>query len=146
MPSRVSSINRSHKLEETKQSSFFYVGAVISGLVLLLVVYHNIGGNISASSSSTSSESVAEKPVDMSQIRNPFASLSGSQARKGMWPELKDSDVDTAVQVIKSQRPDLRTVVKLPEGSMVTKDYRLDRVRVYYDTSTNKVTKAPMAG
>ena len=81
--------------------------------------------------------------ADRMQIKNPFAGVG--TAKTGSWPMLVGKDVDAAVAQIKSERPKLK-VHKLPKDSMVTKDWRMDRVRVFYDTATNKVTRAPMVG
>jgi len=37
-------------------------------------------------------------------------------------------------------------VHKVPEGSMVTMDWREDRVRVFYDEETNNVVRTPRPG
>ncbi len=54
------------------------------------------------------------------------------QAPKSSWPELVNTDVDQAINVIKQQRPQLN-VIKVKHDSMVTMDIRNDRVRVYHD-------------
>ena len=64
---------------------------------------------------------------------------------KERWVELRGEDVEEALKKIKDERPEL-TVVKVESGSMVTMDYRLDRVRVYFDPETNKVTSPPKLG
>ena len=61
------------------------------------------------------------------------------------WPDLVNTNVDAAVALISSQNPGL-LVQKVPQGSMVTMDFREDRVRVYYDTDTNQVTRPPNIG
>jgi hypothetical protein len=64
---------------------------------------------------------------------------------KKQWPKLVGMDRDQAITVIKTQNPSLN-VVAVPENSMVTMDYRLDRVRVFYNETTNKVSYQPMLG
>jgi hypothetical protein len=54
-------------------------------------------------------------------------------------------NVDSAMQIISKDRPSL-IVVKLPEESIVTLDFRLDRVRVFYDPVTLHVTSIPAIG
>jgi len=54
-------------------------------------------------------------------------------------------EVEAAVSRIKAERPELN-VVKVTSGSMVTMDYRLDRVRVWYDPDTGRVERAPKVG
>jgi hypothetical protein len=60
------------------------------------------------------------------------------------WPDLVGTDVDAAVQRIKGEQPTLN-VVKIADGSMVTADYREDRVRVFY-TPAFKVSSTPRTG
>ncbi len=50
-----------------------------------------------------------------------------------------------AANMIKESRPDLRTVVLVKQGAMVTKDMRFDRVRVYIDDE-EKVVGVPRVG
>ena len=52
---------------------------------------------------------------------------------------------EDAIVVIKTQNPSLN-VIPVPENSMVTMDYRLDRVRVFYNEETNKVVYEPNLG
>ena len=61
------------------------------------------------------------------------------------WPELEGRNVDEAVEEIRQANSNLN-VVKLPKGSMVTKDLRMDRVRVFYNTETNLVEGTPYTG
>lgn len=63
---------------------------------------------------------------------------------KTLWTELNLVNVDEAVQRIKSERPELQ-VVKVKQGSMVTMDYSLNRVRVYFDES-GRVAAPPKVG
>eukprot|EP00127_Corallochytrium_limacisporum_P004851 Clim_evm3s188 gene=Clim_evmTU3s188 len=66
---------------------------------------------------------------------------------KTKWPELVGANKDNAVATIQAERPDLTQVTALPNGSMVTADYREDRVRVFYDSETENVgPRAPMIG
>ena len=67
------------------------------------------------------------------------------QDSKSSWPELNGSEVDKAVETIKSENNSLK-VQKVPNGSMKTKDYRTNRVRVIYDTQTNLVSGTPKTG
>jgi hypothetical protein len=50
-----------------------------------------------------------------------------------------------AVTRIKKERLDLRQVIAIPNNSMVTMDYRTDRVRVFVD-SEGKVSRPPRVG
>ena len=68
-----------------------------------------------------------------------------NQDEKTSWPELNGKNVDEAVQAIKDENPEL-VVLKVPVDSMVTMDYRTDRVRVFYDEATNLVKRIPHCG
>ncbi|CAM9680108.1 unnamed protein product [Hapterophycus canaliculatus] len=61
------------------------------------------------------------------------------------WDECVGMSVSDAMAVIRAARPDLRRIVKVPEGSMVTMDMRRDRVRVYCNAE-DIVTRAPRIG
>ena len=63
-----------------------------------------------------------------------------------MWSNLRGVDVDVALERIRKSMPSHSEVVKVPTGSVVTMDYRTDRVRIWYDETTNLVTKIPMVG
>jgi len=71
--------------------------------------------------------------------------MEGGGEVKTRWTELHAAAVDTALLTIKEERPEL-TVVKVVQGSMVTMDYRLDRVRVFYNEDTGLVTATPRVG
>lgn len=68
-----------------------------------------------------------------------------NQEEKTSWPELEGKNVDEAVQSIKDENPEL-VVEKHSVNSMVTMDFRMDRVRVFYDEATNFVSRAPHCG
>ena len=69
--------------------------------------------------------------------------MTSNNSTKTKWPELKNQNVKEAIEIIKKERPDLN-VFKVIEGSKVTQDIRNNRVRVYYNKQTNKVTKQPV--
>jgi hypothetical protein len=50
-----------------------------------------------------------------------------------------------AAEHIQRARPDVKTVTVLKEGSMVTRDMRFDRVRIFVDEN-EKVVKPPRVG
>ena len=54
------------------------------------------------------------------------------QAQQLDFSQLVGLDVDVAVSKIKEMDASL-SVQAIPEGSGVTKDYRMDRVRVFFD-------------
>ncbi|CAF1492619.1 unnamed protein product [Rotaria sordida] len=60
------------------------------------------------------------------------------------WSDLVGKPVDEAVAAIKSKNPSLN-VIRLEEGSAVTKDFRSDRVRVFFNAN-NKVSSTPRTG
>ncbi|CAM0901513.1 unnamed protein product [Alopecurus aequalis] len=62
--------------------------------------------------------------------------------KKESWPELVGKTIKEAKKVILEDRPDLKTVVAVPLGAMVTTDERPDRVRIFVDT----VAKIPSIG
>jgi len=57
-------------------------------------------------------------------------------ANKTRWPELAGQPLQSALDTIRAQRPSL-AVQPLPDGSMVTMDHRMDRVRVFHTTDFN---------
>ena len=59
------------------------------------------------------------------------------------WPHLVGKPVADAVAELKAAHPALK-VLPVPSGSMVTMDYRLDRVRVFHDSG--KVSAPPQRG
>ena len=56
------------------------------------------------------------------------------------WPSLVGATVARATVLIEASNPTVR-VIPVEEGSPVTKDYRLDRVRVFYDASKMVATE-----
>eukprot|EP00041_Stephanoeca_diplocostata_P006948 m.96108 g.96108 ORF g.96108 m.96108 type:complete len:181 (+) comp16636_c0_seq2:201-743(+) len=66
------------------------------------------------------------------------------QAKKE-WPELVGVNGKQAAQTIRDERPDLTRVEVVPADSMMTMDFRLDRVRVMVDEK-GVVTQTPHLG
>ena len=60
---------------------------------------------------------------------------------KTSWPEVVGFSVEEAKKAILKDKPDADIVV-LPFGSIVTADYRPDRVRIFVDT----VAQTPHVG
>ena len=77
-------------------------------------------------------------PSDISLHGHTTASLD-----KSKWPELKNLPVEEARRVLTSERPDLQ-VHEVPQGAMVTMDFRTDRVRIFH--RNGKVTTIPQIG
>lgn len=60
------------------------------------------------------------------------------------WNDLVGKTADEAKQQILADMPDANVVV-LPQNSPTTRDFRVDRVRVFVDAD-NKVVVAPHTG
>ena len=60
------------------------------------------------------------------------------------WEELLNTNVDDAVDAIKADEPTF-TVIKVEEGSVVTEDFLLNRVRVWYNAA-GLVSRVPVVG
>jgi hypothetical protein len=72
--------------------------------------------------------------------------MFGSSHREGPWPECKGRDGDVCCQLIEGYANDiLGNCAVIPENSMVTEDFRTDRVRVFVDVD-NLVTGIPNRG
>jgi hypothetical protein len=63
---------------------------------------------------------------------------------KSAWPEVMGMTGEAARAKLESELPNMLCQV-VPYGSMVTMDYREDRIRIYTDESGH-VTKAPRVG
>jgi hypothetical protein len=70
---------------------------------------------------------------------------TGMDSGPQSWPNLVGKDTALARSVIQQDAPG-KQVFLVPSGNLVTMDYRTDRVRIFYDPSTNLVTEAPMVG
>mmetsp|Transcript_14620 Transcript_14620/g.21560 ORF Transcript_14620/g.21560 Transcript_14620/m.21560 type:complete len:91 (-) Transcript_14620:327-599(-) len=69
----------------------------------------------------------------------------GFQSMEGkLWPDLVGMSGEEAKAKLEEEHPGL-TVQVIPEGSMMTMDYRTDRVRIMVD-GENKVNAAPRVG
>jgi hypothetical protein len=65
------------------------------------------------------------------------------QRDKEKWPELKNLPLEEVRKIISAERPDLQ-LYDVPQGSMVTCDMRMDRVRIFH--KDGKVTTIPKVG
>ena len=84
-------------------------------------------------------------------MSSPFVNISEYQTTttpptKTAWPELLNTNVDVAIAKIKAAVPSSFSVVKIKNDAMVTMDHRTNRVRVFYDPSTNNISRAPRVG
>lgn len=61
------------------------------------------------------------------------------------WSSLLNKNVDDAKVIIQRDRPDVEIDV-LEQNSMVTMDYRMNRVRVFINPETQTVTAIPRIG
>ncbi|XP_076071666.1 uncharacterized protein LOC143043057 [Mytilus galloprovincialis] len=59
---------------------------------------------------------------------------------KNEWPELVGMTWQEAEEKIRNEYPNM-TIQVLPENSMVTMDYRVDRVRIFTDAEGKVATK-----
>lgn len=64
---------------------------------------------------------------------------------KTSWPELLGADSEVAKATVQSEAPG-KTVLLVPAGNLVTMDFRMDRVRIFYDRGTNRVAEVPRVG
>ncbi|KAG7359028.1 Potato inhibitor I family protein [Nitzschia inconspicua] len=69
---------------------------------------------------------------------------ASSQTPPPSFPQLKGMDGEEAKKTIEKQFPSL-SVLLVPEDSMVTMDYREDRVRIFVDPN-GKVATVPLLG
>lgn len=90
----------------------------------------------------------AVHPPNSMQDPNPeIHGLGGYQPdvpSKRDWPELVGTDATEAKETLEKET-DLN-VLLVKSGSMVTMDFRTNRIRIWYDPATNKVIKAPKVG
>ncbi len=64
-------------------------------------------------------------------------------AMKSEWPELMGVPTEEARQLVLSDRPEV-TVYVVPDGSMVTMDFRANRVRIF--ENGGNVVRVPRCG
>eukprot|EP00904_Undaria_pinnatifida_P003371 jgi/Undpi1/13034/HiC_scaffold_8.g02697.m1 len=69
----------------------------------------------------------------------------GNMGVRQSWNECVGMDVFEAVDMIRAARPDLKKIIRVQEGTMVTMDMRMDRVRVFCGPD-NIVTRPPRVG
>nr|6QIY_A Chain A, Subtilisin-chymotrypsin inhibitor-2A [Hordeum vulgare] len=63
---------------------------------------------------------------------------------KTEWPELVGKSVEEAKKVILQDKPEAQIIV-LPVGTIVTMEYRIDRVRLFVDKLDN-IAEVPRVG
>lgn len=57
------------------------------------------------------------------------------------WPDLVGKNVEEAKNAILQDDPSINVVV-VPEGAPVTRDYRLNRVRLFVDPDTQSIVQS----
>lgn len=65
---------------------------------------------------------------------------------KNSWPELVGQKAEQAKAALEAEVPAGVRVFLIPQGSMVTMDFRTDRIRVFYDEQTGLVVTPPRVG
>ena len=62
---------------------------------------------------------------------NEEGNASGTETSATRWPSAVGRNKDEVILEIQTERPNMK-VIAVKEGSMVTMDFRMDRVRVYH--------------
>ncbi|CAL8463133.1 g2667 [Coccomyxa elongata] len=75
----------------------------------------------------------------VSGVHNAFGDVPATYTGKQEWPELVGTNVLVAKAKLKAETG--LNVVLVPQGSVVTTDYRADRIRVYFDPDTSLVVQ-----
>ena len=112
------------------------------GCVLALALFRFLGPSSSHEASSSSTSPVGRRAHDaMAEQQQQQPAFDGApediysgppigSVAKDEWPELVGLDVDDAVARIEGERPDLLMVRPTKEGSIVSMDFAVRRVRV----------------
>ena len=83
----------------------------------------------------------------MQSINPEIKGLSGYQPempQKNSWPELVGQDATEAKEQLEKETN--MDVFLVSTGSVMTMDFRTNRIRITFDPKTNKVVKAPRVG
>ncbi|KAL3536430.1 hypothetical protein ACH5RR_004891 [Cinchona calisaya] len=93
-----------------------------------------------------SSDEQAQPPFPLSGLGRYSGGGGGGGVlgERKQWPELVGLSSEEAERRIKEEIPGINVQV-IPPDSMVTMDFRIDRVRIFTDSS-GKVSRAPMLG
>nr|GMD46535.1 subtilisin inhibitor-like [Ipomoea batatas] len=84
------------------------------------------------------------QPKQLADEATNHSGMDGSSGEKTSWPELVGRTPEEAEKKIKEESRKISVQV-VPPNSFVTMDYRLDRVRIFVDTS-GKVARSPKLG
>jgi hypothetical protein len=71
--------------------------------------------------------------------------MDADRVRNNEWPELVGTDVDAARLAILAARPGLH-VHPVSLGTVVTADYRTNRVWLWFEEETQRVARVPRVG
>ncbi|KAL4452642.1 hypothetical protein ABPG75_008304 [Micractinium tetrahymenae] len=66
--------------------------------------------------------------------------------QKNSWPELVGQKAEEVKAALEAELPAGIRIFLVPQGSMVTMDFRTDRIRVFYDEGTQLVVTPPRIG
>ncbi|BDA47862.1 probable wound-induced proteinase inhibitor 1 at C-terminar half [Coccomyxa sp. Obi] len=75
----------------------------------------------------------------VSGVQSAFGDVPASYTGKQEWPELVGTNALAAKAKLKAETG--LNVVLVPQGSVVTTDYRADRIRIYFDPDTYLVVQ-----
>jgi hypothetical protein len=70
---------------------------------------------------------------------------NNEEAEKTNWPEVVGKSSSEAKRIIQRETGGRKTVHVIPTDSLVTMDYRLDRIRIF-ENDQGKVAKSPTLG
>ena len=110
---------------------------------------NNIGGGVRAQSDSIEFSKQQRLPITnestpISNITEDGIMNITDDKPKTSWPELVGVDGQDAKTELEEQEPD-KKIILVPEGRMVTMDYRTDRIRLFLD-GDGKVARTPIIG
>ena len=74
-----------------------------------------------------------------------FTMSAAADVLPRVWPHLVGKDAEEAKATVQQNNPSITAVHVLPTGSMVTQDYRHDRVRIFVNEK-NEVVRPPAVG
>lgn len=72
--------------------------------------------------------------------------FSQAMPSKSVWPEMMGMVATAAKAQLEAELPAGSHVYLVPQGSMMTMDFRTDRVRIIYDKNTGLVDSPPRVG
>ena len=126
--------------------------AVVISSVLALLALAVLVPTITISQGNDNNKAI----LDPDDVEGPYPDPSGDVIEGGgdafdtseyktRWPGLVGSPGQAAKAIIKEENPSLTIVTVLPVGTIVTRDYRTDRCRIFVDES-GVVAEVPAVG